>query len=521
MKTAINNQLSMNSKKYFVFRMLRRVILPFLFFTVSAFLLQDECNAQGTWATKASMPVATPLWMAAASAGTNIYVAGGNNGSPLSTCYKYNSATNSWSSIASLPETIYQGDGLCAIGGKLYMPGGWNGSLPVSTLFIYDTSSNTWTTGASMPALSGDGACGVINGKLYVFNAENGYSSPPYQNQLYVYDPVGNSWTTLASAPSAHAYPAYGVINGKFYVGGGINGSSNVGNTLDVYDPGTNTWATKASMPVAGTSFGSAVINGKLYVVGGQNASNVVMDTVLIYDPATDKWSSGPSMPTAISGMGVAVINGTLYAAGGGNGVSSSAGVEAFSLAPAAPLSLTATAGNAQIALAWSKNTESDFLKYRIYRGTSSGGETLVDSTSAGITDTTRVIFGLTNGTSYYFEATAMDSARLESGYSNEVSATPYEPPTISSFSPTSGLIGTTVTITGTNFNTTASNNVVYFGAVKATVNSASSTSLNVTVPDRGNVRTDYGNKHDKSLNSVFFKAIYYHIYFFKNNNFK
>ncbi|MDO9548381.1 MAG: IPT/TIG domain-containing protein, partial [Candidatus Marinimicrobia bacterium] len=55
--------------------------------------------------------------------------------------------------------------------------------------------------------------------------------------------------------------------------------------------------------------------------------------------------------------------------------------------------------------------------------------------------------------------------------------------PTITSFSPTSGPIGTTVTITGANFNTTAENNVVYFGAVKATIISASSTSLTVTVP--------------------------------------
>ncbi len=56
-------------------------------------------------------------------------------------------------------------------------------------------------------------------------------------------------------------------------------------------------------------------------------------------------------------------------------------------------------------------------------------------------------------------------------------------PPTISSFSPTSGPIGTAVTITGTNFNATASNNIVYFGAVKAPVSTASSTQLTVTVP--------------------------------------
>ena len=55
--------------------------------------------------------------------------------------------------------------------------------------------------------------------------------------------------------------------------------------------------------------------------------------------------------------------------------------------------------------------------------------------------------------------------------------------PAINSFNPTSGPIGTNVTITGTNFNTTPSNNIVFFGAVKATVNAASATTLSVTVP--------------------------------------
>ena len=55
--------------------------------------------------------------------------------------------------------------------------------------------------------------------------------------------------------------------------------------------------------------------------------------------------------------------------------------------------------------------------------------------------------------------------------------------PTITGFTPTSGPIGTTVTLTGTNFNTTAANNIVYFGPVKATVSTATSTTLTATVP--------------------------------------
>lgn len=55
--------------------------------------------------------------------------------------------------------------------------------------------------------------------------------------------------------------------------------------------------------------------------------------------------------------------------------------------------------------------------------------------------------------------------------------------PTVSSFSPTLGSIGTSVTITGTNFSAVPANNIVYFGAVRAIVNAATSTTLGVIVP--------------------------------------
>jgi len=55
--------------------------------------------------------------------------------------------------------------------------------------------------------------------------------------------------------------------------------------------------------------------------------------------------------------------------------------------------------------------------------------------------------------------------------------------PTISSFSPASAEVGASVTITGTNFDATPANNIVYFGSTKATVTAATTTSLTVTVP--------------------------------------
>lgn len=56
-------------------------------------------------------------------------------------------------------------------------------------------------------------------------------------------------------------------------------------------------------------------------------------------------------------------------------------------------------------------------------------------------------------------------------------------PPTISSITPDSGPVGTSVTITGTNFSATASNNSVTVNGVSANVNSSTTTSITFTVP--------------------------------------
>jgi hypothetical protein len=60
---------------------------------------------------------------------------------------------------------------------------------------------------------------------------------------------------------------------------------------------------------------------------------------------------------------------------------------------------------------------------------------------------------------------------------------TTIQAPTISSFTPANGLVGSSVTITGTNFDALTTNNTVKFNGTTATVSSASTTSLTVTVP--------------------------------------
>ena len=78
-------------------------------------------------------------------------------------------------------------------------------------------------------------------------------------------------------------------------------------------------------------------------------------------------------------------------------------------------------------------------------------------------------------------------------------------PPTISSFTPSSGKVGSSVTITGTNFNGTTS---VTFGGVAATFTVSSSTKITTKVPTGAktgaiSVTTPLGTATTKNTYSV------------------
>ena len=97
--------------------------------------------------------------------------------------------------------------------------------------------------------------------------------------------------------------------------------------------------------------------------------------------------------------------------------------------APGTPTLNAATPGNASVALSWSAPSSdggSAITGYKVYRGTSSGGESLLATlgTATGWTDT-----GAANGTTYYYQVSAVNAVG-EGSRSSERSATPVAPAT-------------------------------------------------------------------------------------------
>jgi len=86
---------------------------------------------------------------------------------------------------------------------------------------------------------------------------------------------------------------------------------------------------------------------------------------------------------------------------------------------PPAPTNLTASAGNAQVSLSWTASTGA--TSYNVRRSTTNGGPYAVigSPTTTSYTDS-----GLTNGQTYYYVVSAVNSSG-QSGNSNQASATP------------------------------------------------------------------------------------------------
>ena len=378
--------------------------------------------ADAAWQTETPMPTAR-FALAASAVGDKVYVIGGMaSGSYLATVEVYNTETNTWATGTPMP-TTREAIAVSVIGSKIYVIGGQGTGGRLNTTEIYDTGTNTWTTGASMPTAKVAPASSVVGSKIYVFG---GNGPDGYLNTVEIYNTATNSWITGTPMPTARECLTASVVGTKIYVIGGFNSTSSSTGlaTMEIYDTETNTWATGMPMPTARWGLTSSVMGSKIYVMGGMSGS-MDLATVEIYDTETNTWTTGLSMPTARILLASAVVDHTIYAIGGRGQTSALSfnTVESLQL-PSQPQSLTAAAGNAVVDLSW--GSVSDAVSYTVMRATTAGGPYSVIADD--LTGTSYSDADVTNGTTYYYVVTAVNSAG-ESANSNEANATPQEAP--------------------------------------------------------------------------------------------
>lgn len=228
-------------------------------------------------------------------------------------------------------------------------------------------------------------------------------------------------------APSAAAYLDASLTNGTkyFYVVSALNSSGESANSTEV----NATPTAPASVPAVPANLAATAGNAQIALSWststGATGYNVKRSAV----------SGGPyaqvAAPSTDSYTDTGLTNGTTYyyVVSGVNSAGQSANSTQASAIPAAPAgppvtpaNLTATAGNAQVSLSWS--VSSGATSYNVERSTTSGGPypQIAATSTNSYTDT-----GLTNGVTYYYVVSAVNSAG-KSANSAQASATPTVP---------------------------------------------------------------------------------------------
>ena len=266
----------------------------------------------------------------------------------------------------------------------------------------------------------------------------------------------GGPYTTLASATTT-SYTDTTAVNGTtyYYVVSAVNTAGESVNS-------TQASATPCSIPAPPT--GLSAVGGNAQVSVSWTASSGAAS----YNVSRATVSGGPYTQIA-TGVTTTSYTDTGLAAGmtyfytvvavnacGASGYSSYIGSTTI---PPIPTGLTATAGNAQVALNWTAS--SGATSYNVKRATVNGGPytTIASPTTTSYTDTTAV-----NGTTYYYVVSAVNASG-ESANSAQVSATPIAPPA----APT-GLTATAVSANQINLSWTASSGATSYNVKRATV---------------------------------------------------
>ncbi len=294
---------------------------------------------------------------------------------------------------------------------------------------------------------------------------------------------------------SGTSYTDTTVINGTtyYYEVSAVNAVGQSGNSPEVS-------ATPNVPPAVPTGLSAVAGNAQVGLswdsVSGATSYNVERSTTSGQEVTITNVSETSYVDTGVT-------NGTTYYyevaavnAGGESGNSSEVSVTPSATAPPlAPTGLSAVAGNAAVALSWNSSTGA--TSYNVERSTTSGQEVTI----ANVSGTTYTNTGLTDGTTYYYEVSAVN-ANGPGGNSSEVSATPVGILVVN-FDVAGGVVG------GVNYRGQAGffdpgnnywNPVVHNGTTSAGKNSDDVTTNAVTLTDTS--PSDY-NSGQGSLGTV------------------
>ena len=349
--------------------------------------------------------------------------------------FTVNTATDT--PIATPTTNSYSDTGLTASTTYYYVVAAVNNSSiigPVSS----QASAQTGSTGpAQVTGLSATAAGSTQINLSWTANTE------PDLNHYNIYRSTTNGFTvntatdTPIATPTTNSYSNTGLTASTtyYYVVAAVNNSSIIGPVSAQASAQTGSTAPAQVTGLSATAAGSTQINLSWtantepdlnhYNIYRSTTNGFTVNTATdtpIATPTTNSYSNtGLTASTTYYYVVAAVNNSSIIGP-----VSSQASAQTGSTAPAQVTGLSATAaGNTQINLSWTANTEPDLNHYNIYRSTTNGFtvNTATDTPIATPTTNSYSNTGLTASTTYYYVVAAVNNSSIIGPVSAQASA--------------------------------------------------------------------------------------------------
>ena len=306
---------------------------------------------------------------------------------------------------------------MAAQGQSIFAAAGDSGAYDdKSTLSVDDPASQPYMTGVGGTSLTTAGGGGTYSSEKTwnggsVANGGGGggistvWSLPSYQSGL-AGSAASKGSTTYRNVPdvSLDADPNTGYaiyFSGGWYLYGGTSCAAPLWSAFTALVNQQRTVNGLGTLGFANTPLYSTAQSARY----GSDFHDIADGSTNLYYPAVTGYDDA---------TGLGTFNGA-------NLLADLSGGSAPPVVPAPPTNLKASAGNASVGLTWTAGTGA--TSYTVYRGTVSGGEALLKS---GLTTTSYNDTGLTNGTTYFYQVAAVNSAGT-SAKSSEASVQPQE----------------------------------------------------------------------------------------------
>ena len=231
-----------------------------------------------------------------------VLMAGGYDGSYLSSAELYSPTTSTFSGTGSLGTSRSHHSATLLPSGRVLVAGGSDGSA-LSGAELYDPPGGTWSpTDSLTPGREGHTATLLASGQVLVAGGTNGTS---YYTSTKLYEPPAGAWQEAAPEPiggmqSARSRHTVTLLpNGTVLAAGGSSRTEHW-DTTEIFVPLTGSWTPAEPMGTRRLDHTATLLaDGRVLVAGGRyygSTSWVYLESAEKYDPGEDHWTPTGSM---------------------------------------------------------------------------------------------------------------------------------------------------------------------------------------------------------------------------------